>query len=95
MNAAQPMSNRQRWTLFAAFWTLTAVSFAANLHWTKGTPWGQALLSSLADWWLFALISIPMLSLARLFPFERRGWGRTALLHLCAAGDRQCRGRPD
>jgi signal transduction histidine kinase len=37
---------------------------------------------SLGDWYVFALLSIPVVKLARAFPFERRTWGRVAFVHL-------------
>lgn len=86
MTASLPaLSPFQRWILFAGFWTLTALSFAANLHWSREVSWAQALASSLADWYLFAALSVPMLRLARRFQFSRTNWGSTALLHVFAS----------
>src|SRR5688572_3529488 len=86
MNPEIPtLSARLRWVLFALFWTATALSFAANLHWSRGVPWREAIVQSLADWYTFALLSIPMLRLARRFQIERSRWASTALLHLFAS----------
>jgi signal transduction histidine kinase len=75
-----------RWTLFFAFWTLIGLSFAVHFFLNssqagQGVSWGEAVTFSLGDWYVFALLSIPVVKLARRFPFERRTWGRVALLH--------------
>jgi signal transduction histidine kinase len=36
----------------------------------------------LGDWYVFALLSIPAVKLARAFPFERKRWLVTGLIHL-------------
>jgi two-component system, LytTR family, sensor kinase len=82
---AQVIAPQLRWALFVLFWTATALSFAANLHWSRRVPWGEAILASLADWYSFAILSIPMLRLARRFQFQRSRWGTTALLHFFAS----------
>jgi two-component system LytT family sensor kinase len=74
-----------RWPLFILFWTAIALSFATNLHLAQQVPWREALLPSLADWYSFALLSIPMLRLARRFQFHRDTWLSTALLHFFAS----------
>lgn len=71
--------------MFVLFWTAAAFSFAANLHWTRGVPWREAILPSLADWYSFALLSIPMLWLTRRFQIDRERWRSNALLHLFAS----------
>jgi hypothetical protein len=76
-----------RWTLFFAFWTLIGLSFAVHflLNSTKtgqAVSWGEAVTFSLGDWYVFALLSIPVGRLARKFPFERKTWGRVVFLHL-------------
>jgi len=76
-----------RWTLFMAFWTLVALSFAMQFYLGSaraGWPvsWGRALAASLGDWYAFALLAIPAIKLARRFQFERANWARVAVLHL-------------
>jgi signal transduction histidine kinase len=73
------------WPVFVLFWTAIALSFATNLHFTQKVPWRRAILPSLADWYSFALLSIPMLRLARRFQFHPANWPSTALLHLFAS----------
>jgi two-component system, LytTR family, sensor kinase len=76
-----------RWTLFLAFWTIVGLAFASQFYLSSlraGWPitWTDAVLSSLGDWYVFALLSIPAIKLARSFPFERRKWFATGLIHL-------------
>lgn len=85
MDRPNIVTNRFRWPVFVLFWTAIALSFATNLHLSQKVPWREAILSSLADWYSFALLSIPMLSLARRFQFHRDNWRMTALLHLFAS----------
>ena len=79
-----------RWTFFFAFWTLIGLSFASQLYLSTAKAgwritWGEAVVSSLSDWYVFALLAIPSVRLARRFSFERLNWGRAALLHLAAS----------
>jgi two-component system LytT family sensor kinase len=76
-----------RWTLLFAFWTLVGLSFAIHFFLNsskagRSVSWSEAVTFSLADWYVFALLSIPAGKLARRFPFERRSWGRVAFLHV-------------
>jgi two-component system, LytTR family, sensor kinase len=79
------VTNKFRWPVVVLFWTAMALSFATNLHLSQKVPWREAILSSLADWYSFALLSIPMLRLARRFQFHSDNWRTTALLHLFAS----------
>jgi two-component system LytT family sensor kinase len=85
---SSPVSKHwSRWTLFFAFWTLVGLSFAIHFFLNSSktgrtVSWGDAVTFSLADWYVFALLSIPVAKLARSFPFERRSWGRVALVHI-------------
>lgn len=79
----------QRWGLFFLFWTLTALSFGTQFYLSarqSSLPisWWDALSSSLADWYLFGLLSIPMSRLAGRFQFDRHNWPVVAGLHLAA-----------
>lgn len=79
-----------RWTLFFAFWTLIGLSFASQLYLSSskaGWPvtWGEAVRASLVDWYVFAVLAIPAVNLARWFHFERRNWGRPALAHIAGS----------
>lgn len=51
----------------------------------RSVTWGQALSYSLGDWYVWAVLSVPILLLARRFPADgQRPW-RTAAIHLGAA----------
>jgi two-component system, LytTR family, sensor kinase len=82
---------RWRWGLFFAFWTLAGLFFAAQFFFASaqfGNPitWRRALTTGLADWYLFGLLSLPVLGLARLLPFEQPVFWRSMTLHLVASG---------
>jgi sensor histidine kinase YesM len=89
---AQPKlwARRSQWpklTVFLAFWSLVGLSFAsqsylANSHSGFFRTWNQSLVNYLADWYLFALLSIPVLKLSRRFQFEKSRWGWITSLHL-------------
>ncbi len=70
-----------------AFWSLLGVAFASQFYFSSaqfGNPvsWGRALTYSLADWYVFAVLSIPAIWLARRIPIERPRRARGAALHL-------------
>ncbi len=82
---------RWRWGLSLAVWTLVGLFFAAQFYFASaqfGNPvtWRRALTSALADWYLFALLSIPVLWLARRFPLEEEAFWRNLTVHLAASG---------
>src|SRR5436190_300027 len=73
-----------------AFWTLLGLSFASQFYFSSaqfGNPvsWGRALAFSLADWWVFAVLSLPAIWLARRVPIERPHRARAASLHALAS----------
>ncbi|MBI3417744.1 MAG: histidine kinase [Verrucomicrobia bacterium] len=79
-----------KWTLFLGFWTLIGLSFASQLYLTQaklGSPvsWRSAAARSLADWYVFAALSLPTMWLARRLSFERAGWQRPVVFHLVAS----------
>jgi signal transduction histidine kinase len=87
---ASPIAKHwSRWTLFFAFWTLVGLSFAMQFYLASSNagwpiPWSRAVRSSLGDWYVFALLSIPAFKLARRFSFERSNWVAVGILHLVA-----------
>ncbi len=86
MNFSNASPHWSKWTLFVAFWTLIGLSFASQYYLSAskaGLPvtWTEAVRSSLGDWYVFAVLSIPAVKLARRWPFERSVWGRAALVH--------------
>lgn len=74
------------WLLLAGLWTAIGLSFAIQFYLSSskaGWPitWWQALRSSLSDWYVFALLSVPTIHLCRRFRLERGSLGRNALIH--------------
>ena len=87
----EPILRRRCTIEFLLFgvWTLIGLSFARQFYVSSssfGSPvsWRHALSHSLADWYLFALLSIPAIHLARRFVFARSNWIRPGVLHLAA-----------
>ena len=73
-----------------AFWTLVGLAFASQFYLSstllgRSVTWGQAISYSLGDWYVWALLSIPILMVARRFPPEGVHAWRTAAVHLGAA----------
>jgi two-component sensor histidine kinase len=76
--------------LFFGFWTLLGLAFAAQLYLSRsgiGSPvsWEFAVGRALADWYVYGLLSLPALWLAKQFHIERAHWQRTVLVHLAAS----------
>jgi two-component system, LytTR family, sensor kinase len=74
----------------AAFWTLVGLAFAGQFYLSstllgRTVTWDQAIGYSLADWYVWALLSVPILWLGRRFPPEGPRVARTAAIHLGAA----------
>lgn len=77
-----------KWGVIFGIWTLIGLAFSAQLYLSRansGSPitWQFALEHSLmAEWYLFALLSIPALWLAGRFRFEPGRWTRPLAAHL-------------
>ncbi|HVR36952.1 MAG TPA: histidine kinase [Methylomirabilota bacterium] len=85
------LPNWPRLGLLLLGWTLIGLSFASQFYISSsqfGRPvsWTQALSYSLADWYVFAVLSVPTIWLALRFPLEGRRWGRNMAVHLAASG---------
>lgn len=79
-----------RFAGIGAFWTLVGLAFASQFYLSstllgRSVTWGQAISYSLGDWYVWAVLSIPILLLARRFPPEGAHPWRTAAVHLAAA----------
>jgi hypothetical protein len=79
-----------RWLLGAVFWTLLGLAFAMQSYLSalqRGSPvsWSFAIRRSLADWYIFALLSIPALWLVRHYRLGRQTWHRRFFIHLGAS----------
>ncbi len=72
------------------FWTLVGVAFAGQFYLSssllgRSITWVQALSYSLADWYVWAALSVPIARFARRFPPDPHVPWRTAGIHLTAA----------
>ena len=80
-----------KWGFILLLWTLVGCSFAAQFYFSSaqfGHPvsWPRALTFALSDWYVFALLSLPALRLARRFPLEPPALWRNITVHLLASG---------
>ncbi len=76
-----------KWLLLFGIWSVIGLAFASQLYLSRakyGDPvsWSFALGRSLADWYVFAFLSIPASWLAHRFPLEKQNWRVPLLLHL-------------
>ncbi len=72
-----------------ACWTLVGLAFASQFYLSSAqmgrtVTWGQAVTYSLGDWYVWAVLSVPVLWLARRHPPDAHHPWRLALLHLGA-----------
>ena len=86
----EPVRRRVRWTLiYLGLWTLVALAFAGQHFLTSAkmdrpVAWSDSVLGALADWYLFALLSLPAIQLARRFNLAGAFWQLRLSLHLVA-----------
>lgn len=78
-----------KWILIFLFWTVLGFAFAGQLYLSRAkmgspVPWSFALNRALADWYVFMLLSLPALRLARRYQLERGRWQGALLVHLVA-----------
>ena len=91
MPAARPLFRLlPRVAGIAIFWTLVGLAFASQFYLSstllgRSVTWGQAISYSLGDWYVWAVLSVPILVVARRFPPEGGAPWRTAGIHLVAA----------
>src|SRR5579859_5957928 len=79
-----------KWLLGFLFWTLIGLSFAGQFYSSTAqlgleVTWKQAVSYALGDWYVFALLSIPAISLARRFHFESGKWLPSLGVHMCGS----------
>jgi signal transduction histidine kinase len=90
MNRPPLQTSLIRFALGFGVWTLIGLAFASQLYLTQsklGNPvsWGFAAGRALADWYVFAVLSLPAFWIARRFPLEAGLWPRNAGIHfLCS-----------
>jgi two-component system, LytTR family, sensor kinase len=75
---------------FTVFWTFVGLAFAGQLYLTQaklGSPvtWRFAVTRSLADWYAFAVLSLPAIAFARRFPLGSAPLRLLAIVHLVAS----------
>ncbi len=91
MPDSRPLSGRLlRIAMILSFWTLVGLAFASQFYLSstllgRSVTWSQAISYSLGDWYVWALLSGPILALARRFPADGGERWRTAGIHLAAA----------
>jgi two-component system LytT family sensor kinase len=84
---------QRRWfrcLLGFGFWTLIGLSFAFQFHISSAkagleVTWLQAISYTLGDWYVFAVLSLPVVWLARRFNFEAGHRARSLAVHLPAS----------
>src|SRR5438093_7785655 len=79
-----------RWGLGFSFWTLLGLSFASQFYISGAkagleVSWKQAVNYALGDWYVFALLSVPVVQLARRFRIEGENWARSLAVHSVAS----------
>ena len=72
---------------FLLLWSLIGFAFAGQFYLSssmlgRSITWGQAISYSLADWYVWALLSLPIAAIARRFPPTPVAPWRTAGIHL-------------
>jgi two-component system, LytTR family, sensor kinase len=87
-NALQ--KRRMQWLLGFGFWTLIGLSFAFQFYISSAkaglaVTWTQAVNYALGDWYVFAVLSIPAVWLARRFNFETGNRARSLAIHLAGS----------
>jgi signal transduction histidine kinase len=75
---------------FLLLWSLIGLAFAGQFYLSssligRSITWTQAISYSLADWYVWAVLSVPIARLARRVPADPRTPWRTAGIHLLAA----------
>jgi sensor histidine kinase YesM len=73
-----------------ALWSLVGLAFASQLYLSNsllGRPisWGEAISAPLEDWYVYGVLSLPVVWLARRYPPERGSRWLAAAIHLGAA----------
>lgn len=79
-----------RWLLGFGFWTFIGLSFAFQFHISSAkagldVSWRQAISYALGDWYVFAVLAIPVVWLARRFGFESGNRLKSAVVHVCGS----------
>jgi two-component system, LytTR family, sensor kinase len=75
---------------FIALWTLVGLAFAGQFYLSSSllgrtVTWGQAISYALGDWYVWAVLSLPVIKFARRYPPEAGVSWRVGFIHLGAA----------
>ncbi len=80
-----------KWVLYFGAWTLVGIFWATRM-WildrdagSDAVSWIEAMTLGIMDWYLWAIISIPIFKLSRRLPFDRVHWPRSLGIHAAAA----------
>jgi signal transduction histidine kinase len=75
-----------KWILLFLFWTIVGFAYAGQLYLAQpNIGWGLALWRALADWYVFGVLSVPVLWVARRFPFVAGKWRLALIVHLISS----------
>jgi len=79
-----------KWLLGFGFWTLIGLSSAFQLYISStqaglDVSWRYAVGIALGDWYVFAVLSVPVIYLARRFRLETGNWVRSLAIHIPAS----------
>jgi two-component system LytT family sensor kinase len=75
---------------WVALWSVVGLAIASEIYLSsnflgRSITWGEAISDSLEDWYVYGVLSLPVVWLARRFPPERGSRWVTAAIHLGAA----------
>ncbi|WP_221031046.1 sensor histidine kinase [Actomonas aquatica] len=90
MSSSAPSRPWLRYSGVLLLWTLVGLAFASQFYLSssligRSVSWGEAISYSLGDWYVWAVLSVPILLLARKFPPDEARPLRVGLIHLGAA----------
>ena len=79
-----------RGSTWVMLWSLVGLAIASEIYLSsnflgRSVTWGEAISDSLEDWYVYGLLSLPVVWLARRYPPERGSRWITAGIHLAAA----------
>ena len=79
-----------RGSTWVMLWSLVGLAIASEIYLSsnflgRSVTWGEAISDSLEDWYVYGLLSLPVVWLARRHPPERGSRWITAGIHLAAA----------
>ncbi|HEY1793508.1 MAG TPA: sensor histidine kinase [Opitutaceae bacterium] len=89
--SAKPMApTLARWAVWTGLWSLIGLAIASEIYLSsnflgRSVTWSEAISDSLEDWYVYGLLSIPVVWLSRRHPPERGSKWSAAAIHLAAA----------